>query len=376
MKALLLSTITIILALAAVALLGATMTSFPAAHASATRYVCPPCGSPCDTASFDKPGTCPVCGMALVDASTIAPAPPTKKVAILVFNGVEIIDYTGPWEVFGAAGYQVYTVAEEKEPVTTAMGMTVVPSYTFADAPQPDILLVPGGGVRRAQDSQPTLDWIRKTNAKTQLTMSVCNGAFIIASAGLLDGLSATTTAHNIEPMKAAFPKVHVVNDQRVVDNGHVITAGGLSAGIDGALHVVSRTDGEGAAQQVALGLEYDWHPKSPYLRAELADLRFPDIDLRPLGHWQVVSTQGDKDHWEAEWRASTKLSADELLGKVDEALVTQAKWKNTAPASGGTSKWSFTDPEGKPWTGVISGKSVPGATGQITTRVQVARAS
>src|SRR5262249_56096371 len=107
-----------------------------------------------------------------------------------------------------------------------------------------DIRGVGGGGGRRGEDSQAALDWIRKTNEKTQLTMSVCNGAFIIASAGLLDGLSATTTAHNIEPMKAAFPKVHVVNDQRVVDNGHVITAGGASAGGAGRAHRRARRAG------------------------------------------------------------------------------------------------------------------------------------
>src|SRR5262249_12286311 len=112
MKALTLGMFSVILALAAV---GATMT-LPTAHA-ATRYVCPPCGAPCDTASFDKPGTCAGCGMALVDASTIQAEPARKKVAILVFDGVEIIDYTGPWEVFGGAGYQVYTVAEKKAPV-------------------------------------------------------------------------------------------------------------------------------------------------------------------------------------------------------------------------------------------------------------------
>jgi putative intracellular protease/amidase len=353
---------------------GAAIT-IPAARASATRYVCPPCGSPCDTASFDKPGACPVCGMALVDASTIVAEPPSKQVAILIFDGVEIIDYTGPWEVFGAAGYHVYTVAEKKAPVTTAMGMTVVPGYTFADAPRPDILLVPGGGVRRTQNSQPTLDWIRKTNGQTDLTISVCNGAFILASAGLLDGLSATTTAHNIQPMKAAFPKVHVVDDQRFVDNGHVITAGGLTAGIDGALHVVSRVDGEGVAQQVALGLEYNWQPKTPYLRAELADLHFPDIDLGAIARWQVVSTEGSTDRWDTVWRTTTKLSAEQFLGHLDEALATQGKWKSVEPAQHGTSKWSFTDSEGKPWNGVVSVESVPGSSGQYTTKLHIARA-
>ena len=371
MKSLVISTISVILALAAV---GATMT-LPKADA-ATRYVCPPCGAACDTASFDKPGACPACGMALVDASTIAQEPPRKKVAILVFDHVEIIDYTGPWEVFGAAGYQVYTVAEKKEPVTTAMGMTVVPSYTFADAPQPDILLVPGGGVRATQHSDPTLAWVRKTNGQTDLTMSVCNGAFILASAGLLDGLSATTTVHNIDPMRAAFPKVHVVSDQRFVDNGHVITTGGLTAGIDGALHVVSRLDGEGAAQQTALSLEYNWQPKNPYLPAVMASRLLPDIDLGKVARWQVVSTSGDKNEWEYVARGTTKLEGTELLGQIDQALTSQTQWKSVQPAQGGSSKWIFRDADGKAWTGVVSVESVPGKNGEYTAKFHIARAS
>jgi len=372
MKILLTTTLCAILALAAV---GATL-NLPTARASATRYVCPPCGAPCDTASYDKPGNCPGCGMALVDASTITAPEPRKKVAILIFNGTEIIDYTGPWEVFGAANYDVYTVAETKDAVTTAMGMKVVPSYAFADAPQPDILLVPGGGVRSTQKSEPTLAWIRKANDKTQLTISVCNGAFILGSAGLLDGLSATTTAHNIEPMRAAFPKVHVVNDQRFVDNGKIITTGGLTAGIDGALHVVSRLEGLGAAQAVALGLEYDWQPDKPFLPAQLADLMLPDIDLRKLARWHVVSTRGDRSEWEYVARGTTDLDGAALLHGIDEALTLQAKWKSVSPAAQGTSRWSFTDSDGKAWTGTVSVESVPGASGQYTAKLHVARAS
>jgi len=373
MKILLATMLCAILALAAV---GATLNLPTVATESATRYVCPPCGSPCDTASFDKPGNCPVCGMALVDASTITAPEPRKKVAILIFNGTEIIDYTGPWEVFGAANYDVYTVAETKEPVTTAMGMKVVPSYTFGDAPQPDILLVPGGGVRATEKSEPTLAWVRKANDKTEITISVCNGAFILASAGLLDGLSATTTAHNIEPMRAAFPKVHVVNDQRFVDNGKIITTGGLTAGIDGALHVVSRLESLGEAQAVALGLEYNWQPDRPFLPAQLADLMLPDIDLRSLASWHLVSSRGDRTQWEYVARGTTKLDGPGLLESIDKALVSQTKWKSVSPATNGTSRWSFTDSDGKAWNGTVSVESVPGASGQYTAKLHVARAS
>src|SRR5207247_264180 len=203
---------------------------------------------------FDKPGVCPQCGMPLVEqGSAAAAAHAHKKVGILIFNGVEIIDYTGPWEVFGAADFDVYTVAASRDPVTTAMGMTVVPKYTFADAPQSDVLVVPGGGVKAASGDRATLAWVNAVTEHAQHTMSVCNGAFILAHAGLLDGLGATTTASNLDRLEETFPKIRVVYDQRFVDNGKIITTGGLSAGIDGALHVVEKMLGHGTAQQVAL---------------------------------------------------------------------------------------------------------------------------
>src|SRR5262249_35009772 len=153
--------------------------------------------------------TCPVCGMTLIEESAAAAlAHPRKKVAILLFDGVQIIDYTGPYEVFGGADFDVYTVAETKQPVTTAMGVTVVPKYTFVDAPQANVVVVPGGSVRAAQASATTLDWARRQTAHAEHTMSVCNGAFILGSAGLLDGLSATTTARLLENLRADFPKV------------------------------------------------------------------------------------------------------------------------------------------------------------------------
>ena len=151
------------------------------------HWVCPSCGSPCDKEVFDHPGVCPTCGMKLVEQGTEA-APyhnePLKKVAILIFNHVEIIDFAGPYEVFGAANFDVYTVGETKDPVVTAMGLTVVPRYRFADAPQPDILVVPGGGVQDAEKNGALLAWIKDKAAHGEHTMSVCNGAFILASAG------------------------------------------------------------------------------------------------------------------------------------------------------------------------------------------------
>ena len=228
---------------------------------AAQGYVCTPCDAPCDAKVYDHPGKCPTCGMPLVKAGSEATHSHRKRVAILVFDGVEIIDFTGPYEMFGAAGFEVFTVAGTKEAVTSSMGLTVVPKYTFTDAPQADVLVIPGGGVGEASADAPTLRYIKEATAHTQNTMSVCNGAFILASTGMLDGLKATTTRGNLPRLTSQFPSVKVVGNQRYTDNGKIITTGGLSAGIDGALHVIEKLLGAEAAREVAVVEEYNWQP-------------------------------------------------------------------------------------------------------------------
>ena len=349
-----------------------------------TRYVCVPCGMACDKIVHDRPGTCPVCGARLVDQKEAEAAAANRqggrKVAILVFNGVEIIDYTGPWEVFGAAGFDVFTVAETRDPVTTAMGMTVLPKYNFADAPRPDILLVPGGDVSGPRGSARTLAWIREVTPRSEITMSVCNGAFTLASAGILDGLSATTTFHLLDKLGTDYPKTRVVRDRRFVDNGRIITAGGLSAGIDGALHVISKLLGNGVAQEVALGLEYDWRPGSGFARGALAESLIPDLDLNSLGRWSIVSTEGGSDRWEIVARATSDLTGREILDRIGQALTKEGRWtsvKNGASAASTrlTSAWTFRDRAGKPWTGRLTVQAEPAPKGQFTARVSIARA-
>ncbi len=364
----------LVLALAAAPALGAPA---PAKH-----WVCVPCGLPCDAQVFAHPGTCPKCGMALVDAATAAAqvaAHPRKKVGVLVFDGVEIIDYTGPWEMFGAANYEVYTVAASKSPVTTAMGMTVVPKYTFADAPAPDVLLVPGGGVRAASQDQATLDWVRAVNARDTHTFSVCNGAFILASAGLLDGLTATTTYGNLDRLRTQYPKVHVVDDRRYADNGHVITAAGLTAGIDGALHVIDRMEGRGAAEQVALSEEYAWRPDAEFVRGSLAEHELPQVDLDSVGRFDVTRTEGTKDQWVIEARGTSKLGAAELLDHVSRAVEDKSGWKRAAVATAGagadTRRWTFRGRGGRPWTGTLTVTPVAGHDPEVALAVHVARA-
>ena len=374
------------LLLAVTLLLGGALHA-PAARADAKHYVCTACNLPCDAKVFDKPGTCPDCGMALVEQGSAAAAPATdtrRKVAVLVFNGVEVIDSMGPYELFGAAGYNVYTVGETKEPVTSAMGMTMVPKYTFADAPRPDVLVVPGGGVRGAQNNAALLKYVVDVTGTTQHTMSVCNGSFILASAGLLDGLTATSTYGNVLRLHEQFPKVKVVGDQRFVDNGKIITTAGLSAGMDGALHVIAKLDGEERARQVALGEEYHWEPGGGYVRPAMADRFIPSIDVEKeagsTADWKVVSSTGDAAHWDITVRGASQQTAEQLLGNFGRALEQQARW-TAAPATAVAAKggpnsrsWSFQDLDGRTWRGTLTVAPVTGAAGEYTARLVVAR--
>lgn len=316
---------------------------------AAIAYVCPPCGCGSDDLVHEKPGVCAACGMSLVvqgsAAATAAPvdstAPPRRRAAILIFPGVQIIDYTGPYEVFGQAGFEVFTVAASPDPLTTAMGMQVTPRYTLADAPAAEVLLIPGGNVTATQNDSMVRAWIRERATGAEHVVSVCNGAYILAATGLLDGLTATTFYGLIDGLAAMAPNVKVVKDQRFVDNGKIITTAGLSSGIDGALHVVSRMLGKTRAQMVALNMEYDWNPDSDYARAAFADgpirraLGPRLMFAAPAGATVAVAgTAGDAKRWELEWRVQGIASREAALEALAEQ-VRAAGWME-AGASGG----------------------------------------
>jgi putative intracellular protease/amidase len=322
--------------------------------------------------------TLPECGQAFASRAATASMDEhaRKRAAILVFDGVQIIDSMGPYEVFGAAGFEVYTVARSRDPVTTSMGLTIVPKYTFSDAPQPDVLVVPGGGIDSAVGSPATLQWVRSASARTEHTLSVCNGAFILGSAGLLDGLTATTTAGLIPRLKAEFPKTKVVDDRRFVDNGKIVTAGGLSSGIDGALHVVATMLGNGKAQRVALGEEYDWRPDAGFARAALADRLIPELELDGLGQWQIVRTQGAVDRWELVLRGNSALSATALMEHLNQMLATNGKWKSVPDGGPLTSRWKFQGPDGKAWNGTLKLEDGAGKDRAVTATLSIVRAA
>jgi len=190
-----------------------------------------------------------------------------RNVAILVFDDVEVLDFSGPFEVFSVVGRQkgqspfdVYTVAEMPGPVFARNQFSVNPRYTIADCPAPDILVVPGGwGTRREMNNARLIDWIKTTAPKAELVLSVCTGALLLARAGLLDGLKATTHHGALDLLREIAPKTTVLDNQRVVDNGKIIVSAGVSAGIDAAFHVVARLDGLEVALETARYMEYDW---------------------------------------------------------------------------------------------------------------------
>jgi len=188
-----------------------------------------------------------------------------RKVAIVLYDGVEILDFAGPTEVFTAAGngaFKVFTVAPTHAPVLSQGVLKVQPDYSVEDAPTPDILVLPGGNSRAFIRSEAGMAWVKKVTAKNELSMSVCTGAFILAQLGLLDGRPATTHWGAISRMKSAYPKAQVKTDVRFVDDGRIVTTAGVSAGIDGALHVVQRLLGDDVAWETARYMQYVWEPK------------------------------------------------------------------------------------------------------------------
>jgi putative intracellular protease/amidase len=270
--------------------------------------------------------------------------------------------------VFGESGYHVITVAADAGPVRTVFGQNVLPDYTFANAPRADILVIPGGDVDEALCRDPALrHWVQGEAAGARQVLSVCTGAFIAASAGLLDGLTATTYHGALAGLARAAPLTHVVSDRRFVDNGKIITTAGLSSGIDGALHLVAKLNGLGVAQGTALNMEYNWDPASPYARAALADrvLAFPMDDFSLT----YLSRTGDRTHWENRWLVSEEGSLAALSARIEHALAERGQWRKQADGS-----WAFRDASGAPWVGRSSLEAVRGQTGRFTWTLAIQR--
>lgn len=284
------------------------------------------------------------------------------NVAILIFDGVQIIDYTGPYEVLGSRGRRnVYTVAENSNAVTTYMGMKVIPNYTFENQPKPDIIVIPGGGpskpnpngrgIARQMVNEKVIRWIQENAKDAKYVMSVCNGAFLLAKAGLLDGLEATTFHTMINDLKEFAPTAKLVYDKRFVDNGKIITTAGLSSGIDGSLHLVEKLDGIGWAKRIAEGMEYNWQPASNYARASLADMKFPETIDTVLTDIEPVDMTNERDFYDGKWVVKTSASDEEFMISLNKEWSSAPGWSNTKIGKS-DGVWKLTEKDGKVWIG------------------------
>ena len=190
------------------------------------------------------------------------------KVALFVPNGAELLDFAGPGEAFTQApGFEVYLVSLSEEPIKSQGFMTITPNYSYKNCPAPDIILIPGGGTGRIINDPEAIDWIKKHYQDGGMVLTVCTGASVAAKAGLLEGKKATTYHTAFDYVQGYCSDCELLKGARYVDNGRVITTAGISAGIDGALHLISRIKGQDVAEEAARNMEYDkWAPNEGYM--------------------------------------------------------------------------------------------------------------
>ncbi|NNF69085.1 MAG: DJ-1/PfpI family protein [Acidimicrobiia bacterium] len=190
-------------------------------------------------------------------------------IGVFMFDGAEELDFVGPWEVLQSwalrwpdDGVSVFTIAPSLDPVTCAKGMRVIPDYSWDDTPHLDVLVYPGGqGTRSHLGDDRHRSFVLNASESGTLMTSVCTGSLVYADAGLLDGRPATTHWGSLETLASLSPTIEVRPDDRFVDTGDVITAAGVSAGIDMALHLVSRLHSPERAREVRRYIQYDPEP-------------------------------------------------------------------------------------------------------------------
>src|ERR1700739_3852354 len=197
----------------------------------------------------------------LISNPLTPPAQGSIPVAFPISKGAVIIDFCGPWEAVSAVeihgrkdrAFHLYTVAETKEPILASGGMEIVPGYTFQAAPMPKVIVIPAQSGARA----PMLEWIRASTKSTDVTMSVCTGAYVLAKTGLLSGKSATTFHRAYEDFATEFTDIHLKRGARFVEDGNLGSSGGLTSGMDLAFRVVERYFGREVAEETAYNIEY-----------------------------------------------------------------------------------------------------------------------
>lgn len=201
----------------------------------------------------------------------------TRSVGIYLYEGIEVLDFAGPYEVFTTATrvkqkqnpgvfppFLVFTMAERLKPVKTRPGMEVIPQFTIDEHPHMDMLIIPGGVVDVEMKNTRVLDWINASAQNTPLIASVCTGAFLLAAAGVLYEKAATTHWEDAKELQSLFPHVNVQPGKPWIDTGSVITSGGIAAGIKMSLHLVARLESKALATRTARQMEFDWKPEQP----------------------------------------------------------------------------------------------------------------
>jgi transcriptional regulator GlxA family with amidase domain len=202
--------------------------------------------SPQSTMSAGKPASTP---------NKLKPPADGIPVAFLISDGAVVIDFCGPWEIFGNVmpggrmdAFRLYTVSETTKPITASGGMKIIPDYTLETAPAPKVIVIPA----QSNSSEAVLGWIRKSSKTADVTMSVCTGAYLLAQTGLLAGKAATTHHASYVDFTLKFPDIRVIRGVRFVEDGNLASSGGLFAGMDLALRVVERYYGQEVATQAA----------------------------------------------------------------------------------------------------------------------------
>jgi transcriptional regulator GlxA family with amidase domain len=197
-------------------------------------------------------------------------------VGILVFPGVEVLDFAGPFEVFSVASrvsrrdlgmehpFRVSLIGANREHIEARHGMRILPHYGFDDAPKLDLLIVSGGVMDQPLSCKITQSWVKRVSEDAALTASVCTGAFLLGKLGILDGRPVTTHWEDIADLRAQFPQLEVKEQTPFVDTGRIVTSAGISAGIGMSLHLVQRVLGARIAAATAHQMEYNWMPSAP----------------------------------------------------------------------------------------------------------------
>jgi transcriptional regulator GlxA family with amidase domain len=194
-----------------------------------------------------------------------------KRVGILIFHEVEVLDFAGPFEVFAITEdlakvkqFEVVTVSEKDELIRARNGLKVKANHTFADCPSLDLLIVPGGwGAEQVEiHNRVVLDWIAERDKTTEITASVCTGAFLLAKSGVVTDHGVTTHWMDVDDLQASYPALKVERGVKFVDQGRIVTSAGISAGIEMSLHLVGRICGIETAVRTAKRMDYAWTPE------------------------------------------------------------------------------------------------------------------